>query len=167
MNAPLACTGVEARPKTATKEMHLAASERTVDLLIKNHHLTQAERDGSIESLAKACARHLDGYQLAKRLDDWHHWDCNLAMAEDLDNFSRYLDDELRKAELAWFERTNPVPPFATGARIAFGRNKTGTIDGIYEYGPAKYSVKVDGDPEADTESRRRSILNFEDVRAA
>jgi hypothetical protein len=167
MNMPSACTSAEPRPTTATKEMHFAAAERTVDLLIKNRHLTQAERDGSIESLAKASDRHLDGYQLAKRLDDWHHWDCNLAMAEDLDNFSRYLEDELRKAELAWFERTNPAPPFPDGARIAFGRNKTGTIDRIFEYGPAKYSVKVDGDPEADTEARRRSILNFEDVRAA
>ncbi|MGY3581974.1 hypothetical protein ACVIGB_001103 [Bradyrhizobium sp. USDA 4341] len=167
MTAPLASLTAEPRPKTATGEMRSAAAERTVDLLIERGHLTPAERASSIESLAKIGERHMDGYQIAKRLDDWHHWDCNLEMAEDLDNFSHYLDDELRKAEVAWFERTGPQPPFPDGTRVSFERGKTGIIDRVHEYGPAKYAIKVDGDAEADTASCRRSIVNFEDVRAA
>lgn len=158
---------IELRPKTTTQEMRRAAAERTVDELIRHGHLTQAEREDSIDTLAKAGERHLDGYQIAKNLDDRYHWDCNLAMAEDLDLFPHHLDDELKKAERAWFERVKPEPPFPDGTRVAFGRGCTGLIDGVYEYGVAKFAIKVDGDAEADTESRRRSIVNFEDVRAA
>lgn len=150
----------------ATPAMRQAAAEKTVALLIRNQHLTEAERSDSIQSLAKVAERHMDGYQIAKRLDDLEHWDCNLGMAEDLDNFAHHLDDELRQAEQDWFDRTKPQPPFPDGARVAFGRSSTGIIDCVYEHGAAKYAVRVDGDAEADTESRRRSIVNFEDVRA-
>lgn len=156
----------EARPKTATREMKQAAAERTVALLVSHGHLTPAERADSIENLAKVGERHMDGYQIAKHLDDWHHWDCNLEMAEDLDSFSSHLDDELRKAERAWFERTRPQPPFPVGTRIAFGKRGIGVIDSIYDHSPGKYAIKVDGDAEADAPTCRRSIVNFEDVRA-
>lgn len=157
----------EPRPKTATRDMRRAAAEKTVEELIRHGHLTESERQDSIETLAKTGERHLDGYQIAKSLDDRYGWDCNLEMAEDLDTFAQYLDDEIKKAEKEWFERVKPQPPYPNGSRVAFGRSSTGTIAEVYEYGVAKYAIKVDGDPEADTESRRRSIVNFEDVRAA
>lgn len=166
MTTATVSTAIEPRPKTATREMKHAAAERTVDSLISHGHLAPAERADSIESLAKVGERYMDGYQIAKRLDDWSHWDCDLEMAEDLDSFPGHLDDELRKAEQAWFDRTQPQPPFPVGARIAFGRDSVGVIDSVYDHGPAKYAVKVDGDGEADTPTCRRSIVNFEDVRA-
>jgi hypothetical protein len=164
-------TAAEPRPKRATKGMIADAASLVVDRLIRNGHLKETERASSIADLAGVCdihSRHLDGYQIAKRLDDGRGWDCDLQMAEDLDGLSYEIDRAIATAEKEWFERTKPQPPFPVGAQVAFGsgRATTGTIDGIYEHGPAKYAVKVDGDAEADTDTQRRSIVNFEDVRA-
>jgi hypothetical protein len=157
----------EPRPKTLTVEMRRAAAEKTIGAMIKNGYLTDAERELSIESLVKVGERHMDGYQIAKRLDDGEGWDCNLEMADALDDYPHHLDDELRAAEKAWFERVRPQPPLPDGTRVSYGRGKSGIIDRVHEYGPAKYAIKEDGDAEADTDSQRRTIVNFEDVRAS
>ncbi len=155
----------EPRPKTATKEMRRAAAERIIDRLGRSGHLTEAERAPSVDDLAAVGERHMDGYQIAKRLDE-RGWDCDLQMADELDGFVHELDAELRKAERAWFERVRPAPPFPDGTRVAFGRGETGVIDRVSAHDPAKYAIKVDGDAEAHTAARRRRIVNFEDVRA-
>lgn len=156
----------DTRPKTVTATMRRAAAERTIAAMVGGGHLTEAEREPSVDSLAAIGERHMDGYQIAKRLDDAYGWDCDLQMAEALDDFARHLDDELKTAEKAWFERVRPQPPFPDGTVVAFGRDGLGTIDGVYAYGPAKYEIKVDGDAQADGPTRRRTIVNFEDVRA-
>jgi hypothetical protein len=153
------------RPKIGTPAMKLAAAQRVVADLVKGGHLEAREVEGAAEQIAKHGERWGDGYSLAKALDDREYWDCNLDMAETLDGFGSELDREIRAAQKAWFEAEKPEPPFAVGERIAFnslGKQETGIIDAIYEHGVAQYTVKVDGDAEADGKSRRRLIIDWE-----
>lgn len=154
----------ESRPRQLTDAMKKAAARDLAQELAEHGHINANE----IEDAARDIAKHAhgpwtDGYTLAKRLDDYAGWDCNFGMAEVLDGWSTFSDDALRKAEKEWASRVNPTPPFANGTRVRV-KDEMGTIDGIYDYGPAKYLIKIDCDPRANTSEKSRRIVNFEDV---
>lgn len=149
-------SGQEKRPKQATEEMKLAAAMPIAE------EIQRQRPDEKVDELAKQIAKHgrqyTDGYALAKRLDDCEYWDCDLDIAQELDNYASNLDSEIRKAQREWAERTKPQPPFAIGSRVRIPHGDVGEITDIYEHGAAQFLVKVDG---KDDSSRR--IVNFED----
>ena len=114
-----------------------------------------------VSDLAKDIARsyhhHMDGYQIAKRMEDFG-WDVDAMFVENMDdmgaNVSTCHDEEQR----LWAEQTNPQPPYQIGAKTTKGE-----ITGIYEYGAAKYTIKPPGQDDAKT-GHWRLIVNFEDV---
>lgn len=157
------------RPRIPTLEMTLAAATRVANDLVKGGHLEANEVEDAARDIAKQGRYHADGYELAKALDDHESWDCNLDMVETLDGFSHELSNETKAAQKAWFEAEKPEPPFQTGARVTvqYGREaRTGTIDGIYEYGVAQYTVKLDGDLHAEAPSNARAIIDWERCQA-
>ncbi len=154
----------EARPKQLSPEMRLSAARLVVADLIKEGRIEDASAEQYAKDIAEYGRRHIDGYQLAKELDEHCYWECDLAMAETLDGFSSYARSEIEAAEKAWAERVNPSPPLAIGARVRLPRGETGTIDEIYKYGTAKFCIAVDGDPKAGPPSHARRIVDFEDV---
>lgn len=154
----------EPRPKFTTDIARAAATEIVAEL-VKNGHIEESERADSVDSLAKHGRQHQDGYEIAKRLDDYGHWDCNFEMAEILNGFGYAVDNAIRAAEKEWAARTSPQPPYPMGTRVKLSRGELGTIDGIYEHGAAKYLVKVDGDKDAAPPHHSRRIINFEDAK--
>ena len=157
------------RPNKLTPEIAELAAREVVGDLIKNGHLEESDLEGAVKDLVKCGRTHIDGYELAKELEDRCHWECDLEMANELDSFAHAASEEIRKAEKAWAAREAIVPPLPLGAHVkikSWRETETGLIDGIYEYGAAQYLIKIDADPEADRPSRSRRIVNFEDVEA-
>ena len=156
------------RPKHLTDEMKLAAAKATAADLLKDGQIEAYQFDDSVANLAKHGRLHIDGYALAKYLDNYCGWEIDAQMVETLDGFSWHAQHEVDVAEKAWAEATKPVPPHGIGTRVSidsFNGPQTGTIDGIYEYGPAKYTVKIDGDKQAGFPMNARRIVNFEDAK--
>lgn len=154
------------RPTRLTDEMRLAAALETAKDLQRDCHDFRGE---DINELAKQIAseahhEHMDGYELAKRLDDHCYWQPDTMMVEALDNWSSNARRELDRAQKAWREATNPQPAFKVGDRVKLKDGSTGEVtDADYKYGIAQYLVKIDGDPLAETSERRR-IVNYEDA---
>src|SRR5688572_22702723 len=155
---------VETRPKFSA-DIARAASAEIVEELINAGLVADQEREECVQSLARNGRQHDDGYEIAKRLDDYDHWNCNFAMAEILDGFGYACSNLIRAAEKEWAARTSPQPPYPMGTRVRLSRGETGTIDGIYEHGAAQYLVKVDGDKDAAPPHHSRRIINFEDAK--
>lgn len=154
----------EPRPKTLTSEMRLGVAKEIADDLVKAGKLTADQIPQAVADIARQGERHLDGYEIAKRLDQSHHWDCDLEMANILDAFSTLASSQIRTAEKEWFARNDIKPPLQIGARIKSKCGSVGTIDGVYDYGPAKYTMIEDGDVQAKPPTNRRLIVNFEDA---
>lgn len=151
------------RPRFS-KEIARIAAEEIVAELVRDGHIEDSQVHDSVEDIVKHAGYHDDGYDLAKKLDSYAHWDCNFAMVEILDGFSWACSAAITDAEKTWAAETAQQPPYPVGTRVQFGRNETGEITGVYEYGAAKYLIKVDGDKDADTPTQSRRIVNFEDV---
>jgi hypothetical protein len=154
------------RPRSLTPEMALRAALVVADRLVKN-----AGMDGTVEDIAHDIAEHgrphMDGYELAKKLDNYCYWDCDLQIAEELDMFGGEAHREIERAQKEWVERNNITPQHPVGARVKLPRGEIGVITGIYEHGPAQYLVAIDGDALASLPTNSRRIVNFEDAEAA
>jgi hypothetical protein len=151
------------RPKKMTPEAALRAAKSIVEELVREGHIDERQSEDSAKDIAKHGRPHMDGYELAKMLDECEYWGCDLQMAEILDGFSSRADNEIKAAQQAWAEANNIQPPFPIGARVVArwgGEDHLGTIDEVYSHGAAQYCVKRDGET-----TSGRMIVNFEDTR--
>lgn len=145
--------------------MALNAGRSIAVSLAKAGLIEESEVEDSAIDIAKYGRKYMDGYALAKALDDYGHWDCNFEMAEELNEFSSAADYEIGAAEKGWAIANSIAAPLPIGDRVVISRSgETGEITGIYEHGPAKFLIKIDGDPRADGPQTSRRIVNFEDV---
>lgn len=151
---------VLSRPKFSPA-IAIAAAQAITDTLIRDGHLTKSQHQDAVLDISKHARQHMDGYEIAKALDSYESWDCDFQMCEILDGFASECSDVIRRAEKDWAAATCPTPPHPIGTRVRIGTKETGEITGVYEYGAAKFLVKLDADPKGDT-SRR--VINFEDV---
>ena len=156
------------RPIMLTDTMRMAAALKVAAHVKRDRHDFRQE---SLDSLARDIARvgrydHLDGYEMAKRLDQECGWSPDSMMVEALDTWSVEARAEIRNAQKDWRDETNPQPSFALGDRVRIRGDHTGEVTEVeYEHGVAQCLVKVDGDLQADTHQSRR-IVNWEDVEA-
>lgn len=153
------------RPRFSPEIARIAATEIVAEL-IKGGHLTEAEREQSVDDIAEHAKPYDDGYELAQRLDDYAGWDCDFMMSEMLNGFSWACSEAIAEAQKKWASETNQQPHLPIGTRVSFGDGERGEITGIYEHGAAQYLVKVDGDKDADGPHESRRIVNFEGVEA-
>lgn len=137
----------------ATKEMILTAAQ------------VVAEKIGAdAETIAEHYRPGMDGYELAKELDNWAHWDTGREDMEALDEVDWLVNAAVFKAEKEWVAEHNIQPPVPLGARVLCDvRNEVGTIDGICEHRAAAYLIKPDGQDDAACGNRRWVCL-FEQV---
>lgn len=149
----------EERPRTLTVDMKRAIAER-----MAKECAEWAEDDAAswVEPLMKVISRHSDGYSLARELERQYGVDPDSRLVEILDGVHWEASSEIEAAEKAWAARVNPQPPLPIGARVTWRgfKEETGTLCGIYDYGPGKYLIDVDG--AGPTHGKR--IVNFEDV---
>ncbi len=61
---------------------------------------------------------HDDGYQLARRLEKHHDWECTFNTAEELDCASGELRSQVRSATATWVERNSIKPKKAVGDAV-------------------------------------------------
>lgn len=154
----------EARPNKLTPEMAMRAARATAGDLAKIGLIDPEEIDAHAIDIAKYGRRHRDGYELAKDLDNYCYWNCDLQMAEELDVFSEHARHEIETAEKEWASKNAITPPFPNGTRVKLKTGEVGTIDEVYAYGVAKFLIKIDGDRSARPPTNSRRIVNFEDV---
>ncbi|PSH68560.1 hypothetical protein CU102_12410 [Phyllobacterium brassicacearum] len=150
------------RPKV-NDDMRLAAAVLIAEQLVQAGHVEASELEQHAADLAQYGRDSSDGYELAKDLENRAYWDCNLDMATILDGYSSALRSEVENAQKTWAGENNIQPPLLIGTRVSirgFDGELQGTIDGVYAHGPAKFTVKLDGE----TGSCRR-IINFEDAK--
>src|SRR4051812_36436544 len=97
--------------------MRLADALETAKDLKRDCYDFRDEDDNELAEQIAAEARyeHMDGYQLAKRLDNNCGWLPDTMMVEALDNWSSNARRELEKAQKAWREATNPQPALKVG----------------------------------------------------
>lgn len=155
----------EIRPNRLTPEMSLRAAQRVMASMASSGIIKESEIEGYAIDLAKHGDLHMDGYAIAKALDSRCYWDCDLQMAEELDMFSSEAEAEITDAQKAWAERNSIVPQFDVGTRVWLPKSgESGEITGIYEYGVAKFLVKMDGGKDTEPPHNARRIVNFEDA---
>lgn len=115
--------------------------------------LTGSEAD----DIARVYRQGMDGYAIAKALDDSCYWDCDTSIVEALDNLDHDVRDAHRKLCIAWANDNNIQPPLPIGTQITIGE-----ITGIYEHDAAYYLVRATGE----TSDKRRLLVRFEDAKA-
>jgi len=115
--------------------------------------LTGSEAD----DIARVYRQGMDGYAIARALDDDCGWDCDASVVEALDNLNHEVRAAHRLLCLAWARDNNIQPPLPVGTQITIGE-----ITGIYEYDAAYYQVRATGE----TNEARRRLVRFEDAKA-
>lgn len=153
------------RPRRIEMEHKRELAGRLAEELCKAGHIRDAAE--AVEDIARAARMGMDGYEIAKALESEHGWDCNFEMSEILDGFSSMAQSVVTQLEREWVEAYRVEPPLPIGERIVLDNGydvEYGTIDGIYEYGPARYTVVIEGDPKAYGPGRSRRIVKYEDA---
>lgn len=114
---------------------------------------------GDPDVLPRHYRNHMDGIELAFELSKFEGWDygheTDRDFIDELDTISTRVDRIHREAVKQWFEENDIQPPYPVGTQIT-----QGVIDGIDEYGIARYKVKR---PE-DEGKQSWLLVNFEDA---
>lgn len=153
----------EKRPFKISDEAKRECAVEMFESLQRCCGMKDFQREAAISDLVQYGQLYMDGYHLAKKLDSYANWDCDLIMAEELDGFSALLSSALKDAQREWVKRCVITPPFPVGTAVIArwgGEDIKGTIDEIPENGLAEYYVKRDGEL-----GSTRAVVRFEDVR--
>ena len=132
---------------TVTKEMVKIAAKEVCARI----------RDAEPEDIAECYSYPMDGYQLAKALEQKFCWDIRVEDVSDLDAMDYVVRTKLTDAEKEWVARENITPKLQPGTVI-----KRGVISGVSDYGAAMYKVKEHGC----TNPSRHLLVRFEDAEA-
>ena len=108
------------------------------------------------DDLARAYRSGMNGYELAKTLDNYHGWIPTADDVESLDNFGGEVREAHRQACIAWARDNNIQPPLPIGTMTTRGE-----ITDISEWDGACYEVRQPDDQHP----TRRYIVRFEDAR--
>jgi hypothetical protein len=101
----------------------------------------------------------IDGYELAKNLDNHCGWFIDAEVVDQLDNIDMVIRAAQREARKAWAKAWNIQPPHPVGTKVKSPHAK-GVIAGVCDYMGATYLIKEDGC----TQEGRHLLVKFEDV---
>lgn len=128
-------------------------------------HPSIQENRGIIElatDIAEMCERRywLDGYHLAKNLEEHKNWSISAAVVSDLDGVGSLMHQALQAEEKRWAITHNIQPPFAIGTEVSctHWNGYRGIITGISRQGAARYLVKMPNEA-----NNCRAVVKFED----
>jgi hypothetical protein len=110
------------------------------------------------EIIAKHYRYLMDGYQLAKAIENNECCGFTISDVEELDCLDGLVYELQEDAEKKWAEENNIHPPLPIGAQI-----RQGKIEGICKHKAASYEVKENGC----LKEGRFLIIKFEDARAS
>jgi hypothetical protein len=157
--------GVEVpeRPTLINDETKETLIKKAVESLYsgKYNPFDDDDREALESSLMKHYSSNCDEYELAKDFER-DGWNACKQFVEELEVAVAAIEKELKEAVKEWFETHQPVPPYPMGTRlecVSWSGVEQGEIDGIYEYEPATYRVKMDN---KDPEDNSRRLIKFE-----
>ena len=150
------------RPTKYTNDMYRAAAEKMADDLATI--IPDMDRDQVINDLLSHRASWSDGYQLAKSLDDFSHWEIDYEMVEKLTYMDIYRHGQKEAAVKEWVERNRPAQLYQVGEEVTFtcphDGDLTGPVHSVDEK-EARYAV------DHNRTGKGGRLVPFEDVRAA
>lgn len=161
MQLDLTCDGQNKRPSKRSDEILRAAATRLVKEMVSKGLIEQEDAEDSVAQIARASRYNdMDGYHLARELDDRYGWDCDMQMVEALDEFHWLLDAVHLEAEKKWAAENPREPKFSEGDTVQW-HGEDATIHGIYDSRPQYYKVRqgeMSGGPNS------YYVVPFEDV---
>lgn len=152
------------RPTKLTDAMKNEVARDICAALIEDGIFPEGEASEKTSDLLAVMSTGMDGYRMARKLDDERGWFIDLSIIETLEGCSSMLDEKLIEAQRDWVLNEGIQPAFTEGQSVVLKSGETGVIDGISKFRPACYEVKMDGDPDADGPMQSRRICRFEDV---
>jgi hypothetical protein len=156
----------KSRPSNRDADIVLMAAKHIVATMINGSLIAASDSDYAAEDLAKCWYEYDDGYQFARKLENRCSWDCNMQIAEALDDFSHVASNIVENLTRQWVIDHDIKPPFAVGMHVLLtkSRGETGVITEISPYLAATYHIAIDGDAKALAPTNSRRIVAFEDV---
>lgn len=139
-------------PKRTTEMVRTA-----VQAYIERHGFDWGDSEDAAREISNHWTLWMDGYELAKALDDFCGWDICAEDVENLDNITSVVREAEEEARKAWVAQWNIKPPLPVGTKI-----KEGVITGVCEYMAAVYEVKETGR----TQEGMHLLIKFEDAQA-
>ena len=125
------------------------------ETILKASKVIAVNVNGDAHEIASCYYPHIDGYELAKNLENNYSWDISVNMIEDLDQIQWEVDSIHKQVCTQWVIDDDIKPPFDNGVKI-----KEGVIKGVYRHGAAMFMVTKYGE----TMEGRHQIIKFEDA---
>ena len=113
----------------------------------------------SAADIAKHWRPGMDGYELAKDLENYEGWSINAQDVEELDSIDFAISRAKTLARREWAKAWNIQPPHPVGAKVKTSRGN-GVIAGVCEHEGATYLIKED----SCKQEGRHMLIKFEDV---
>lgn len=154
------CPTPNKRPTQVTDAMAREAALELAVELIKGGGFEKTDIPEELaDDIMKASDwnRHMDGYELARELENKCYWSPDASMVEDLDSFSSRCDRRLEAAEKTWATENPMEPPFPVGTQVKHHWG-AGVIAAISKYRPFTYNVTIPDKPSA------FALVKFEDA---
>ncbi len=123
------------RPK-ANEEIIRIAAGKIVTQFSKLQ--TQGDEEYCVQDIFDSYYYGMDGYELAKLLDDHCGWEIDVNTVNGLDDMEHEVRKILEEKEKEWAKEYNIQPTLEMNTKI-----KEGVIVGIDEYHAARYKVKA------------------------
>ena len=157
----LVCGAGNKRPEK-TPAMRREAAAILVKEMVQAGMVPAYDADSSVNDIVKATRYETDGYRIARELEQSCRWDCDMEIAEKMDEFDGALESIYRAAEKRWAAENPSIPAFGDRDEVIW-RGKPALVCGIYDGRPHTYKVQQGemGDPKS------FYIVPFEDVRPA
>ena len=157
----LVCGAGNRRPEK-TPAMRREAAAVLVKWMVKAGMVTASDAEASIDDIVKATRYETDGYRIARELEQSCCWDCDMEIAEKMDEFDGALRSIYDAVEKRWAAENPAAPAFADGDKVIW-RGEPALICGTYDGRPQTYRVRQ-GDMGNPTSFY---VVPFEDVRSA
>lgn len=137
------------RPSHRTKSI-LDAAAREIVSAIPN---LGGDFEANISDVSQALASNapvFDGYRIARELEQSHHWECDMAIVEELDTASAVVSQLVRNLTAEWVEKNAIRPKLrvgeATSVETYDNSNRRGRFDGevlVIDEKHATYTIMI------------------------
>ena len=135
--------------------MNIQRPKVSKETILSAAKIISQDMNGDAEDIADCYYHWIDGYELAKELENNHSWSIEASMIEELDNIQYEVDSLHKEVCMQWVVDEDIKPPLKIGTAI-----KGGIIKGIYQHDAAMYTVTKYGE----TMKNRHLIIKFENA---
>lgn len=147
------------QPPPAPTRTPALVMQAVLDYITSHELWTDTAPEQVAKQICAELSNGMDGYELAKALDDHQCWTISQQDVQDLGGIDGAVRSAISQARKQWAQEWNIQPPHPVGTRVKF-RSGTGVIASVAEHDGAVYYVKKDGC----TMDGWFNLVNFEDA---